>query len=49
MNSKPIRCPTFYSDSFKMGVVSRVVRGELTKEQARQEYDIASNINVKRF
>lgn len=35
--------PQFYSDSFKLGVIQRVVNGEFTKEQARLYYGISGN------
>lgn len=36
----------FYSDSFKLGVVTRVVNGELTKEQARMDFGIGGNSSI---
>lgn len=46
MEPTPTKKPTFYSTSFKLGVVRRVATGELTKEQARREYGIASKSAV---
>ena len=43
MKSTPAPNRSFYSTSFKLGVVRRVAMGELTKEQARLEYGIPSN------
>lgn len=43
MKPGPAKTRSFYSTSFKLGVVRRVATGELTKEQARREYGIASN------
>lgn len=42
MKPTPAKKRSFYSTSFKLGVVKRVATGELTKEQARREYGIAS-------
>ncbi len=46
MSSTTIKSQPFYSDSFKLGVVRRVVNGELTKEQARLEYGIGGGSSV---
>ncbi|MEX2603316.1 MAG: hypothetical protein WD361_03895 [Gracilimonas sp.] len=35
--------PQYYSDSFKLGVIQRVLSGELTKDQAKIEYGIGGN------
>ncbi|HET8864459.1 MAG TPA: transposase [Gracilimonas sp.] len=35
--------PQYFSDSFKLGVIQRVVTGEMTKEQARIHYDIGGS------
>ena len=32
--------PRYFSDSFKLGVISRVLSGEMSKEQARIHYGI---------
>lgn len=35
--------PQYFSDSFKLGVIQRIVSGEMTKEQARIHYGIGGN------
>lgn len=35
--------PRYFSDSFKLGVISRVLSGEMSKEQARIHYGIGGN------
>lgn len=35
-----------YSDSFKLGVIRRVVNGELTKDQARIEFGIGGKSSI---
>ncbi|MDR9419548.1 hypothetical protein [Gracilimonas sp.] len=35
--------PQYFSDSFKLGVISRVLSGEMSKEQARVYYGIGGN------
>lgn len=35
--------PQYFSDSFKLGVIQRVISGELTKEQARIHYGIGGS------
>lgn len=35
--------PQYFSDSFKIGVIQRVVSAEMTKEQARIYYGIGGN------
>ena len=37
------RRPEYYSDSFKLGVISRVLSGEMSKEQARIHYGLGGN------
>lgn len=37
------RRPQYFSDSFKLGVISRVLSGEMSKEQARIHYGIGGN------
>ena len=46
MNKKPKKPQPFYSDSFKLGVVSRVANGEMNKEQARRFYGIGGKSSI---
>lgn len=46
MKKKPKKPQPYYSDSFKLGVVRRVVNAELTKEQARIEFGIGGNSSI---
>jgi len=46
MKNKAKKPHPFYSNSFKLGVVKRVATGELTKEQARLEYNIGGNSSI---
>ncbi|MCG2591119.1 hypothetical protein [Rhodohalobacter sulfatireducens] len=46
MKNKQKKPQPTYSDSFKLGVVRRVVNGELTKEQARVEFGIGGNSSI---
>lgn len=46
MKNKRKKPQPIYSDSFKLGVVRRVVNGELTKEQARIEFGIGGNSSI---
>jgi len=43
MKNKPNKPRSFYSDSFKLGVILRVVNGELSKEQAQIKYNLGGN------
>jgi len=38
--------PQYYSESFKLGVIQRVLSGEMSKEQARIAYGIAGNSSI---
>ncbi len=46
MNNNDKKPQRFYSDSFKLGLVIRVVNGELTKEQARVEFGIGGSSSI---
>lgn len=46
MENKPIKPQPIYSDSFKLGVVARVVNGQMTKEQARIEFGIGGKSSI---
>lgn len=46
MNNKPKKRQPTYSDSFKLGVVSRVASGEMTKEQARLHFGIGGSSSI---
>lgn len=46
MKKKTKKPQPYYSDSFKLGVVRRVVNAELTKEQARIEFGIGGNSSI---
>lgn len=43
MTKKP---QPYYSDSFKLGVVTRIVAGQITKEQARLDYRIGGKSTI---
>lgn len=46
MKNKRKKHQPFYSDSFKLGIASRVANAELTKEQARIEFGIGGNSSI---
>lgn len=46
MEKKRSKPQPIYSDSFKLGVVARVVNGEFTKEQAQIEFGIGGNSSI---
>lgn len=46
MEKKRSKPQPTYSDSFKLGVVARVVNGEFTKEQAQIEFGIGGNSSI---
>lgn len=46
MKKKAKKVQPYYSDSFKLGVVMRVVNAELTKDQARIEYGIGGKSSI---
>jgi len=46
MNNNSTKTQYYYSDSFKLGVIKRIVNGEITKEQARREYGIGGKTTV---
>ena len=46
MKNKRKKPQPIYSDSFKLGVVTRVVNGELTKEDARTKFGIGGNSSI---
>jgi len=49
MSKKPIKVGPYYSDSFKLGVIRRIVNGEISKEQARREYEIGGKTTVLKW
>jgi transposase-like protein len=46
MENKPVKPQPTYSDSFKLGVIARVVNGQMTKEQARIEFGIGGKSSI---
>lgn len=46
MKNKPKKLQPTYSDSFKLGVVSRVANGEMNKEQARLYFGIGGSSSI---
>lgn len=46
MKKNPKKPQPFYSDSFKLGVVSRVANGEMSKEQARRFFGIGGSSSI---
>ncbi len=46
MKNKTKKYQTTYSDSFRLGVVMRVVNGQISKEQARVTYNIGGNRSI---
>lgn len=49
MNKIVLKTQPFYSDSFKLAVVMRVVNGELTRDAARREYGIGGNTTILKW
>ena len=43
MKNKLNKPRTYYSDSFKLGIVTRVANGQMSKEEARLAYNIGGN------
>jgi len=46
MKNKTKKPQPFYSDSFKLGVISRIAKGEISKEEARELYAIGGNSSI---
>ncbi len=46
MEKKTKKLQPFYSESFKFGVISRVVSGQLTKQQAQLKYGIGGKSTI---
>jgi len=49
MNNIVIKTRPFYSESFKLSVVMRVVNGELSRDGARREYGIGGNTTILKW
>jgi transposase len=46
MQKKTKKAHPIYSESFKFGVISRVVSGQLTKQQAQRKYGIGGKSTI---
>lgn len=46
MKKKSKKPQPLYSDSFKLGVVARVVNGEMSKEEARKRFGIGGKSSI---
>ena len=49
MEKKHSKPQPVYSDSFKLGVINRIVNGEISKEQARRVYGISGKSTVLKW